>query len=136
MLTGVNTMLIRLVLARAVSATPPSIVIVADSAWGSGVCARCVEQQQQHSRLVLPVYCFNLEGEAAPPPLEPPPTHGLCNSRLCVGHASVHSDSGSRAWGPEVVRVVFHSSSTVSAGTLAVSLEGRGTRGRRRPPPS
>ena len=31
--------------------------------------------------------------------LEPPPTNGLCNSRLCVGHASVHSDSGSRAWG-------------------------------------
>ena len=22
----------------------------------------------------------------------------------CVGHTSVHSDSGSRAWGPEVVR--------------------------------
>ena len=40
-----------------------------------------------------------LEGEAAPPPLEPPPTNGLCNYRLCVGHASVHSDRGSRAWG-------------------------------------
>ena len=32
--------------------------------------------------------------------LEPPPTNGLCNSRLCVGHASVHCDSGPRAWGP------------------------------------
>ena len=41
-------------------------------AWGSGGCARCVGKQQQ----------------AAPPPM--PPINGLCNSRLCVGHASVH----------------------------------------------
>ena len=32
----------------------------------------------------------------------------------CVGHASVHCDSGPRAWGPgERARCVFHSSSTM-----------------------
>ena len=57
-------------------------------------------------------YRFTLEGEAAPPPLEPPPTNGLCNSRLCVGHASVHSDSGSRAWGSGGCARVLNSSSS------------------------
>ena len=43
--------------------------------------------------------CFEQQQQRARPPLEPPPTNGLCNNGLCVGHASVHSDSGSRAWG-------------------------------------
>ena len=67
---------------------------------GARACARarcrgscCCEQRADR------YYRFTLEGEAAPPPLEPPPTNGLCNSRLCAGHASAHSDSGSRAWG-------------------------------------
>ena len=124
MLGGPETM--RVVLNS--SSTPPSIAIAApvlggpevvrvvlnssssSCAWGSGVCARvvlnsssspaarCVEQQLNSSSSG---HWFTLEGEAAPPPLEPPPTNGLCNtnSRLCVGHTSVHSDSGSRAWG-------------------------------------
>ena len=67
-------------------------------AWGPGECARararCVEQKQQ---------------QAAHPPLEPPPTNGLCNCRLCVGHTSVHCDRGPRAWGSgECARCVFH----------------------------
>ena len=60
-------------------------------------------------RLVLLVY------SRAPPPLEPPPTNGLCNNGLCVGHASVHSDRGPRAWGSggcARARVVLNSSST------------------------
>ena len=46
-------------------------------------------------------YWFTLEGEAG----------------LCVGHASVHSDSGSRAWGSggcARARVVLNSSSSSS----------------------
>ena len=66
-----------------VSAMPPSIAIATPVLGGPGTMRVCFEQQQQRAR----------------PPLEPPPTNGLCNDGLCVGHASVHSDSGSRAWG-------------------------------------
>ena len=70
---------------------PPSIAIATPVLGGPGTMrARCVEKQQQ-----------SLGGpEVVRVVLNSSSSHfGLCNSRLCVGHASVHSDSCSRARG-------------------------------------
>ena len=81
-------------------------------AWGSGVCARRVEQQQQQQKRADRYYRFTLEGEAAPPPLEPPPTNGLCNSPGCVSATPPSiAIAAPVLGGPEVVRVVLNSSS-------------------------
>ena len=93
-------------------------------AWGSGGCARCVEQQQQQPEVVRVVL-----------------NSSSSSSVGCVGHTSVHSDRGPRAWGsgacarcveqqqqqlggPEVVRVVLNSSCSSS---YRVTLGGRVT---------
>ena len=86
---------------------PPSIAIATPVLGGPGTMrARCVEQQQQ-----------SLGGpEVVRVVLNSSSSHfGLCNSRLCVGHASVHSDSCSRARGSggcARARVVLNSSSS------------------------
>ena len=89
---------------------PPSIAIATPVLGGPGTMrARCVEQQQQ-----------SLGGpEVVRVVLNSSSSHfGLCNSRLCVGHASVHSDSCSRARGSGLrrlcarARVVLNSSSS------------------------
>ena len=63
-------------------------------AWGSGVCARRVEQQQHSTD-------HSDSGSRA---------WGSGGCARCVeqqqhGHTSVHCDRGPRAWGPESVRV-------------------------------
>ena len=63
----------------------------------SSVVRRCVEQQQRRSEGRRHAYG---RGRLRLP-LDPPPTTGLCNSRLCVGYASVHAIAAPVLGGPE-----------------------------------